>query len=95
MNYFEIDFTLNPLLPAREVLVAELAELGFESFLETDEGVKAYIQEADFTEDILQNLMTTDIPNNPFLLRKSSSKIKTGMPNGRKILSPLLWMMHA
>jgi ribosomal protein L11 methyltransferase len=70
MNYFEIDFTLNPLLPAREVLVAELAELGFESFLETDEGVKAYIQEADFTEDILQNLMTTDIPEQSISFEK-------------------------
>ena len=49
MNYVEVTAVLQPLLPAREVLVVELAERGFESFVETEFGVKAYIQEPDFT----------------------------------------------
>lgn len=61
MNYYEVDFVLNPLLPAREVLVAELAELGFESFVETDNGVKAYIVESDFNISLLNGLMTSEI----------------------------------
>lgn len=61
MNYIEIDFSLEPLLPAREVLVAELAELGFESFDEAETGVKAYIQEDQWNESLLENLMTADI----------------------------------
>ncbi|MEN1785069.1 MAG: 50S ribosomal protein L11 methyltransferase [Bacteroidota bacterium] len=44
MVYLEYDFTVTPSEPGRDVLVAELAELGFESFVETEEGVKAYIQ---------------------------------------------------
>ena len=62
MNYVEVTAVLQPLLPAREVLVVELAELGFESFVDTEDGVKAYIQEPDFTPQILEGLMTTDIP---------------------------------
>lgn len=62
MNYVEVSFTLQPLLPAREVLVVELAERGFESFVETDEGLKAYIQESSFTPDVLQELMAQAIP---------------------------------
>jgi ribosomal protein L11 methyltransferase len=62
MNYVEVTALLNPLLPAREVLVVELAERGFESFVETEHGVKAYIQEPDFTPQLLEGLMTADIP---------------------------------
>jgi ribosomal protein L11 methyltransferase len=61
MNYQEVTFVLEPLLPAREVLVAELAELGFESFVETDEGVKAYIVASDWNEGLLAELMTSQI----------------------------------
>jgi ribosomal protein L11 methyltransferase len=62
MNYVEVNVVLQPLLPAREVLVVELAERGFESFVETDNGVKAYIQEPDFSSHLLEGLMTADIP---------------------------------
>jgi len=61
MNYQEVTFILDPLLPAREVLVAELAELGFESFVETDEGVKAYIVSSDWNEGLLAELMTSQM----------------------------------
>lgn len=57
MNYYEVIFELKPLLPAREILIAELAERGFESFVETDEGLKAYIGESDYRENILDDLV--------------------------------------
>ncbi|MFN5294036.1 MAG: 50S ribosomal protein L11 methyltransferase [Flavobacteriales bacterium] len=62
MNYVEVTAVLQPLLPAREVLVVELAELGFESFVETEDGVKAYIQEPDFNPQLLAGLMTAEMP---------------------------------
>jgi ribosomal protein L11 methyltransferase len=62
MNYVEVTAVLQPLLPAREVLVVELAELGFESFVETEDGVKAYIQEPDFNPQLLEGLMTAEMP---------------------------------
>lgn len=56
MNYIEIDFTIEPLQPASEILIAELSQLGFESFVEEDDGLKAYIQKNDFQEDSLKEL---------------------------------------
>jgi len=63
MNYIELDFKLDPLLPAREVLVYELGELLYESFVNTSEGIKAYIPIVDFDESQLDGLMTFDIPD--------------------------------
>ena len=44
MNYIEYTFTIAPMGVASEILVAELAEVGFESFVDTDTGLQAYIQ---------------------------------------------------
>jgi ribosomal protein L11 methyltransferase len=74
MNYQEVTFVLEPLLPAREVLVAELAELGFESFVETDEGVKAYIIASDWNKGLLAELMTSQIEDQK--IEWSSSEIE-------------------
>ncbi|MDA8648188.1 50S ribosomal protein L11 methyltransferase [bacterium] len=42
MDTLEVQITLNPKSPWNEVLVAELADLGFDSFVETENGVIAY-----------------------------------------------------
>ena len=53
--YLEIDLRLTPTAPWREVMVAQLGLLGFESFVDTPEGFKAYIPQSDFREnDFLQ-----------------------------------------
>ncbi|MCE2612801.1 50S ribosomal protein L11 methyltransferase [Flavobacteriaceae bacterium D16] len=41
--YLEYSFEISPLQPASEILIAELAELGFDSFVETETGLLAYI----------------------------------------------------
>lgn len=58
MNYVEVEITLDPLLPAREVLVFELGELGFESFVNIDNGLQAYIPVSLWNEELLKDLMT-------------------------------------
>jgi len=62
MNYIEYHFRLTPLLPAREVLVAELAEHGFESFVETADGLLAYIQKPLHEETFTRSLVTLQLP---------------------------------
>lgn len=52
MNYIELRLTASP--DFTEILMAELAELSFESFVETDEGLEAYILENDFDEAAIQ-----------------------------------------
>ncbi|MDF3026656.1 MAG: ribosomal methyltransferase [Fluviicola sp.] len=42
MDYFELTVNIEPRDPWSDILVAELAELGFESFVETDLGIQAY-----------------------------------------------------
>ena len=55
MNYTELQLTVSP--DYTDILTAELAELGFESFLETDEGLNAYIVEPDFEEQGVRELI--------------------------------------
>lgn len=56
MNYIEYDFKISPLEPAVEILIAELGEVGFESFVENEKGVLAYIQQVDWNETILTDI---------------------------------------
>lgn len=44
MNYTAYHFTINPTEIYRDILLAELSELPFESFEDTDNGLSAYIQ---------------------------------------------------
>ena len=43
MDYIEWNIKLDPRSPWSEILVAELGEEGFDSFVDTEEGVQAYI----------------------------------------------------
>jgi ribosomal protein L11 methyltransferase len=54
MNYIEVDLKVDP--DFSEIIMAELGEAGYESFVETDEGLLAYIQESDFRQADLDNL---------------------------------------
>lgn len=56
MNYIEVNFTLNPVQPYAEILTAELSDLPFDSFVETDSGLLAYIPLKDFKEEDLKLL---------------------------------------
>ncbi|GAA4281185.1 50S ribosomal protein L11 methyltransferase [Gaetbulibacter aestuarii] len=55
-NYIGYHFKFSPLQPAVDILIAELAEVGFESFVEEDDGLSAYIQTSDWQEDILGDI---------------------------------------
>ena len=54
--YIEYDFKITPIQPGREILIAELGLAGFESFVETDAGVKSYIQKKEWHEKILEHV---------------------------------------
>ena len=55
-TYIEYTFKVVPLQPASDILIAELGEAGFESFVENEDGLLAYIQQADWSEDIMTNV---------------------------------------
>ena len=54
--YIGYQFNVTPLQPGVEILIAELGYAGFESFVETDEGVTAYIQKEEWHEGILGDI---------------------------------------
>ncbi|NLP58064.1 50S ribosomal protein L11 methyltransferase [Lutibacter sp. B1] len=54
--YISYNFTVTPKEPGTEILIAELGFAGFESFVENEDGVVAYIQEKDWNEHILDDI---------------------------------------
>jgi len=66
MNYFELKLSITPNTEVnRDVISALLADAGFESFVESDNGLNAYIIEKLFSEDvffeIIDNLPVSDV----------------------------------
>lgn len=54
--YIGYQFKVTPLQPGTEILIAELGYVGFESFVETEEGVTAYIQKEEWNDAILDDI---------------------------------------
>ena len=54
--YIEYNFIISPKEPATEILIAELGNVGFESFVEHEEGVTAYIQKTANYTSILSDI---------------------------------------
>lgn len=59
MKYFEITFKTQPCTETvNDVLAATLGEIGFESFVDCENGIKAYVQQSVFNEDSLKETIT-------------------------------------
>lgn len=55
MDFIELKIILPP--DWTEIYIAELAEIGYESFAEFDEGITAYVQKSDFHADLWQEIV--------------------------------------
>ena len=51
--YVEVAAKVSPLEPFRDIFIAQLGAIGFESFSETELGFEAYIQQEEFSKDQL------------------------------------------
>lgn len=58
--YIEYSFKVTPKDTGTEILIAQLGFVGFESFVETEDGVTAYIQKEDWNEEILRDVFVLD-----------------------------------
>lgn len=63
MDYLEHRFEITPLQPARDILIAELAQLGFESFVEEDFGLLAYTPAAAGEPLVTKELVSFNLEN--------------------------------
>lgn len=58
MKYYEVNFKVQPLSQdACDILAALAGEAGFETFEETDEGLKGYVQQTLFDPDALDQVL--------------------------------------
>lgn len=55
-NYIGYHFTVEPKELGSEILIAELGETAFESFIETETGFSAYVQKELWNENILEDV---------------------------------------
>ena len=55
-KYIGYTFKVEPREPGTEILIAQLGLVNFESFVETEEGVQAYIQSKDWNEGMLKEV---------------------------------------
>ncbi|MDX2415409.1 MAG: 50S ribosomal protein L11 methyltransferase [Bacteroidales bacterium] len=57
MNYIEVEISIpKETEQGREITIAELANAGYDSFIETESGLKAYIIEPDYDSSVLNTL---------------------------------------
>ena len=58
--YIGFHFQVSPLELGSEILIAELGEKAFESFIETETGISAYVQKDLWSENILEDIQILD-----------------------------------
>ncbi|MCG1035934.1 50S ribosomal protein L11 methyltransferase [Polaribacter sargassicola] len=72
--YIEYNFTVTPKEPATEILIAELGNVGFESFVENESGVTAYIQKGEWNEDVLKDIFVLN--SNEFSIEYNKKEVE-------------------
>lgn len=73
-DYIEVHIVLDPPEPGLEILIAHLAQLPFDSVLETEDGLKAYIPEKDWQESYRNLLEQVFFPDTRLALSVSTIK---------------------
>lgn len=65
MDYYELKIVLNPNTEEnRDIISALLAEIGFESFIESESGLNAFVSQKDYSEEaVAEVLQTLPLPN--------------------------------
>jgi len=69
MEYIELSCTLRNDEGLQDILIAKLGEIGFESFVEDDEYLMAYIQGENYDEQLLKEIFTDKLFHDvPYLM---------------------------
>lgn len=74
MNYLEFKFMVDPVQPGSEILIAELGLAGFESFVENEDGITAYIPKEEFEAESLTGIHV--LQSSEFEISFTSREIK-------------------
>ena len=74
-DYVAYTFIIKPAIPGAEILLAQLSALDFESFEETDNGLKAYLPSDSDHNDLLNDIPILENPE--FEIRYTKESIET------------------
>ena len=74
MNYLEFKFIIEPPQPASEILIAELGMAGFESFVENEDGITAYIPKEEYEAETMTGIHI--LQSNEFDISFSQNEIE-------------------
>ncbi|MFM7429274.1 MAG: 50S ribosomal protein L11 methyltransferase [Flammeovirgaceae bacterium] len=73
-----------------EILMAEIAEAGFDTFMETDKGFEAYVEEKKFNADLMDNIKEKYREVNPLLFFYDQVKKQNWNEEWEKNLQPII-----
>ena len=93
MKYYEVDFNVLPLnSDAADLLAALAGEAGFETFEETDHGLRGYVQQPQFDRSLLDSLLQTfPMPGVTSAIPSAKLRTATGTSSGSSRASSLFW----
>ena len=77
MNYFELKITVTPNIEVnRDVISGLLATIGFESFMETESGLNAYVNENFYSEEAIAGVLN-NLPLPAVSVRYQAEQVKS------------------
>ncbi len=76
-NFIQVTATVNPAQPWSDLLIAELAEIGYESFEENLKGFKAYIAEENFNQELLDSVSIAEDQEHKIIFSFAIEKINS------------------
>ncbi|MEA5426370.1 50S ribosomal protein L11 methyltransferase [Arcicella lustrica] len=88
MNYIEVKLNINP--EFSDIFMAELGEIGYETFTEEAEGLNAYITEDLFSEENLDEIMERYLAMTPISYSYSTLEKKNWNEEWEKNYEPIL-----
>jgi ribosomal protein L11 methyltransferase len=88
--YLEYRFTINPKSPWEDILLAQLQQLPFDSFLSTDEGLNAYLPKTQKEDNFLDSIALLDHDKVEIEFTVTEIPLKIGMQNGNLNFNPSL-----
>ena len=57
MKYTGVKIAIDPISPGKDIVVARLGEIGYDSFADIDNGVEAFIPTDDFNEELTESVL--------------------------------------
>ncbi len=89
MDYIQIAFSFTSIQEyQKDLLIAELADIGFDTFEDTATGFDAFMIANQFNETALNEVLMGFGDELQYTYLINEMNLKTGMKSGRKILAP-------